>query len=165
MLSQYPRSAFHRLCGAHQRGQQQFATPTLRVHLLGIDISVMRCAKGIFAKGIWGGMGFSPLRWEKGSETPSCGGTRGLRLPRSSCSDLGSEGVSDPFSHRKREDPVPPKIPSVKIPSAQPINLGNDLGIAVTVVHRPELIPEPGGSPIDFTTSAWPKCLRVSGTN
>ena len=58
---------------------------------------MMRCAKGIFPKGILGGTGFSLLWWEKGSETPSCGGKRGLRLPRSSCSDLGNEGVSDPF--------------------------------------------------------------------
>ena len=34
----------------------------------------MRCAKGIFAKGSLGGTGFSLLRWEKGSETPSCDG-------------------------------------------------------------------------------------------
>ena len=30
MLSQYPQSAFQGLCGGHQRGQQQFATQTLR---------------------------------------------------------------------------------------------------------------------------------------
>ena len=64
---------------------------------------IMRCAKGIFAKGFWGCRRFSLLQWEKGSETPSCDGETGLRLPRSSCSDLGNEGVSDPFSHRKRE--------------------------------------------------------------
>ena len=57
----------------------------------------MRVAKWIFGKGIWGCTGFPLLRWENGSETPSCGGEKGLRLPRSSCSDLGSEGVSDPF--------------------------------------------------------------------
>ena len=39
MLPQYSRSAFQGLCGGHQRGQQQFATQTLRVHLLGIDVS------------------------------------------------------------------------------------------------------------------------------
>ena len=61
------------------------------------------CAKGIFARGILGGTGFSLLRWEKGSETPFCDGEKGLRLPRSSCSDLGNEGVSDPLCHRKRE--------------------------------------------------------------
>ena len=66
-------------------------------------VFLMRCAKGIFAKGILGGTGVSLWRWEKGSKTPSCGGKKGLRLPRSSCSDLGNEGVSDPFSHRKRE--------------------------------------------------------------
>ena len=37
MLSQYPRSAFQGFCRDHQRGQQQFATQTLRVHLLGIE--------------------------------------------------------------------------------------------------------------------------------
>ena len=89
----------------------------------------MRCAKGIFAKGILGCTRFPLLRWEKGSETPSCGGEKGLRLPRSSCSDLGTresqtifppqEGVSDPFSHCKRENPVHPKIPLAKIPLAQ----------------------------------------------
>ena len=63
----------------------------------------MRCAKGICAKGFWGCTRFSLLRWENGSETPSCDGKKGLRLPRSSCSDLGNEGVSDPFPHRKRE--------------------------------------------------------------
>ena len=83
-----------------------------------------------------GGTEFSLLRWEKGSETPSCGGEKGLRLPRSSCSDLGNEGVSDPFfppqegvsdpfSHRKRENPVPPKIPLAKIPLAQAIRCGS----------------------------------------
>ena len=61
--------------------------------------SVMRCAKGIFAKRILGGTGFSLLRWEKGSEIPSCGGKKG----------------------RKRENPVLPKIPLAKIPLAQPI--------------------------------------------
>ena len=66
-------------------------------------VILMRCAKGFLAKGIWGCTGFPLLRWEKGSETPPCGGEKGLRLPRSSCSDLGNEGVSDPFPHRKRE--------------------------------------------------------------
>ena len=35
--SQYLRSAFPGLSGGPQRGQQQSATQTLRVHLLGID--------------------------------------------------------------------------------------------------------------------------------
>ena len=48
--------------------------------LLGLP-SLMRCAKGIFAKGFLGCTRFSLLRWEKGSETPSCGGEKGLRLP------------------------------------------------------------------------------------
>ena len=64
---------------------------------------VMRCAKGVFAKGIFGCPGFSLLRWEKGSETSSCDGEKGLRLPRSLCRSMRNEGVSDPFSHRKRE--------------------------------------------------------------
>ena len=64
-------------------------------------------AKGIFDKGIWGCTRFPLLRWEKGSETPFCDGETGLRLPRSSCSDLGNEGVSDPFPHRKREFQTP----------------------------------------------------------
>ena len=66
----------------------------------------------------------------KGSETPSCDGEKGLRLPRSSCSDLGNEGVSDPFPHRKRESqtlfptakgkkPVHTKILLAKIPLEQ----------------------------------------------
>ena len=54
----------------------------------------MYCAKGIFAKGILGGTGFSLLQWEKGSEAPSCGGTRGLRLPRSLGRSMRNEGVS-----------------------------------------------------------------------
>ena len=37
MLSQYPRSTFQGLCGVTRGGQQQFATQTLRVRLLGID--------------------------------------------------------------------------------------------------------------------------------
>ena len=64
---------------------------------------VMRCAKGICAKGFGGCTRFSLLRWEKGSETPSCGGKRGLRLPRSLGRSMRNEGVSDPFFHRKRE--------------------------------------------------------------
>ena len=48
-------------------------------------------------------MGFSLLRWERGSETPSCGGEKGLRLPRSLGRSMTNEGVSDPFPHRKRE--------------------------------------------------------------
>ena len=71
----------------------------------------MRCTKAIFAKGIWGCSGFSQLRWEKGSETPSCDGEKGLRLPRSSCSDLGNEGVPTargslrPFFPPQKEKP------------------------------------------------------------
>ena len=59
------------------------------------------------------------MRWGKGSETPS--------FLRSEHEERGSlrpfsppqQGVSDPFSHRKREKPVHPKIPLAKIPLAQ----------------------------------------------
>ena len=37
MLLQYPQSAFQGLSGVDRGGQQQFATQTLHVHLLGID--------------------------------------------------------------------------------------------------------------------------------
>ena len=90
---------------------------------------MMRCAKGIFAKGIWGCTRFPLLRWEKGSETPSCDGEQGLRLPHSSCSDLGNEGASDPFPTARgslrpffppqKGKPVHPKIPLAKLPLAQ----------------------------------------------
>ena len=57
------------------------------------------------------------MRWEKGSSS----------FPRSEHEERGSlrpfsplqKGVSDPFSHCKRENPVPPKIPLAKIPLAQ----------------------------------------------
>ena len=54
---------------------------------------LMRCAKGIFAKGILGCTGFCLLWWEKGSETPSCGGEKGLRLPLSLGRSMRNEGV------------------------------------------------------------------------
>ena len=38
MLSKYPKSAFEGLSGVAGGGQQQFATQTLRVHLLGTDL-------------------------------------------------------------------------------------------------------------------------------
>ena len=38
MLSQYPQSAFRGSAGVTRGSQQQFATQTLRVHLLGIDL-------------------------------------------------------------------------------------------------------------------------------
>ena len=83
---------------------------------------IMRCAKGIFAKGILGGTGFSLLRWEEGSETPSCGGKKGLRLPRSLGRSMRNEGVSDPFSHRKKESQT--LLPTAKgktpVPSQSP---------------------------------------------
>ena len=61
----------------------------------------------------------SRLRWGKGSETPS--------FPSSEHEERGSprpfflseEGVSDPFSHSKRENPVHPQIPLAKMPLAQ----------------------------------------------
>ena len=65
----------------------------------------------------------------EGSATPSCGGEKGLRLPRSLGRSMRNEGVSDPFPHRKgvsdpfsqlrRGDPVHPRIPLAKIPLAQ----------------------------------------------
>ena len=38
IVSQYPQSAFRGLSGVTTKGQQQFATQTLRVHLLGRDL-------------------------------------------------------------------------------------------------------------------------------
>ena len=40
------------------------------------------------------------------------------------------EGVSDPFSHRTRENPVPPKIHLAKIPLAQCMSYACVLEIA-----------------------------------
>ena len=68
----------------------------------------MRCAKGIRAKGILGCAGFSLLRWEKLSETPSCGEEEGLRLPRSPGRSMRNKGVSDPFPHRKESQTIFP---------------------------------------------------------
>ena len=83
-----------------QRHSQERRTflqkPPSKNRLFSVPDLLMRCAKGIFAKGILGGTGFSLLRWEKGSETPFCGGTRGLRLPRSLGRSMRNEGVSDP---------------------------------------------------------------------
>ena len=72
------------------------------------------------------------MRWEEG-----------LRLPRSSCSDLGNEGVSDPFPHRKREyrkkeNPTHPKIALAKIPLAQRVMQEwdrRDLGLRLGLTH------------------------------
>ena len=77
--------------------------PTMLTYFKGTRL--IGCAKGfsLSLKGILGGTGFSLLRWEKGSETPSCGGRRGLRLPRSLGRSMRNQGVSDPLSHRKRE--------------------------------------------------------------
>ena len=61
----------------HTYEKCKFPEISFRFHLC----ILMRCAKGIFAKGILGRTGFSLLRWEKGSETPSCDGEKGLRLP------------------------------------------------------------------------------------
>ena len=62
-----------------------------------------------------------PLAVGKGSETPSFPSSeheeRGSLRPFS----LLQEGVSDPFSHRKRENPVHPQISLAKIPLAQRI--------------------------------------------
>ena len=76
---------------------------------------VMRYAKGIFAKGISACITLFPFAVGKrvrDSETPSCDWEKGLRLPRSSCSEIGNEGVSDPFPHRKRESQT--LLPTVK---------------------------------------------------
>ena len=52
MSRQYPRSAFQGLCGVTRGGQRQFATQTLRVHLLGIDVGGQgeELTRGIFLK-------------------------------------------------------------------------------------------------------------------
>ena len=63
------------------------------------------------------------LRWGKGSKTPS--------FPRSEHEERGSdvsvspsqEGISGPFSHRKRVNLVHPQIPLAKIPLAQRISM------------------------------------------
>ena len=65
------------------------------------------------------------MRWGKGSETPS--------FPISEHEERGSlrpfsppqEGVSDPFSHRERENPVHPKVPLAQIPLAQRIRVAD----------------------------------------
>ena len=64
---------------------------------------LMRCAKGMFAKGILGFTGFSVLRWEKGLRLSIAVGEEGLRLPCSLGRSMRNEGVSDPFPHCKRE--------------------------------------------------------------
>ena len=71
----------------------------------------LACAKGIFAKGILGGTGFSLLRWDKGSETPS--------FPKSEHEERGSlrpfsppqEGSQTLFSTAKGKTPYLPKSP------------------------------------------------------
>ena len=47
--------------------------------------------------------GVFPFAVGKGSETPSCGGEKGLRLPRYLGRSMRNEGFSDPIPHRKRE--------------------------------------------------------------
>ena len=61
---------------------------------------MMRCAKGIFAKGIWGCTRFPLLRWEQGSETPSFLMLRPRERGSLRLFSPPQEGVSDPFSHR-----------------------------------------------------------------
>ena len=67
------------------------------------------------------------MRWGKGSETPSFlmlqPRERGKLRPFSP----PQEGVSDPFSHRKRESPVHPQIPLAKIPLAQRMKFQDSL--------------------------------------
>ena len=88
--------------------------------------------RGFALRGLGDVRGFSLLRWEKGSETPSCGGQKGSETPsflmlrpreRASLRPLfpPQEGVSDPFSHRKRENLVHPPNPLAQIPLAQRI--------------------------------------------
>ena len=91
----------------------------------------MRCAKGIFVRGFWDVRGFPFCDGQEGSETLSCGGEKGLRLPRSLGRSMRNEGVSDPFPHckrvsqtldlslRRRGNLVHPQIPIAKIPLAQ----------------------------------------------
>ena len=95
----------------------------------------MRCAMGIFAKGIWGGTGFSLLRWEKGSATPFWGGKKGLRLPRSLGRSMRNEGVSDPFSHLKRESQT--LFPTAK---GKPRTSQNPLTILFKIITRIKLV-------------------------
>ena len=64
MLSQYPQSAFLRFsAGCRGGGKQQFATQTLRVHLLGIDSMIVRNQNGGFGECafvlVFGGPGMS----------------------------------------------------------------------------------------------------------
>ena len=47
--------------------------------------------------------GVFPFAVRKGSETPFCGGERGLRLPHSLFRSMRNEGVSDLFPHRRGE--------------------------------------------------------------
>ena len=47
--------------------------------------------------------GVFPFAVGKRSETPSCGGEKGLRLALSLGRSMRNEGVSDPFHHHKRE--------------------------------------------------------------
>ena len=68
-----------------------------------VCVDFLAPTKGFAAKGIWGCTGFSLLRWEKGSETPSCDGEKGPRLPHSLGRNMRNEGVSDPFPHRESE--------------------------------------------------------------
>ena len=56
MLSQYPQSAFHGVLRAPLGGLEQFATQTLRVHLLGLEIqgaaALLRDIRGLGRVGI-----------------------------------------------------------------------------------------------------------------
>ena len=128
-------------------------------------LRLMRCAKGIGAKGFLGMYEVFPfavgkrvwdflLRWGKGE--------KGLRLPRSlgprsEHEERGSlrpfspsqEGVSDPFPHRKRGNPAHPRIPSTKIPLAQRITPQG--------YERRELLQESSGP---SGPKSPPKCPR-----
>ena len=59
--------------------------------------------RGFLLRRFWDVQGFPFCGGKKGLRLPLAMGKKGLRLPRFSRSDLGNEGVSDPFPHCKRE--------------------------------------------------------------
>ena len=113
---------------------------------------LMRCAKGICA-GFRGCTRFSLLRWgkkglrlplavEKGSETPAF--SRSEHEERGSLRPLfpPQEGVSDPFSHRKRENLIHPRNPLAQIPLAQRMstagaNIRVSLAVTLNSIETP----------------------------
>ena len=63
---------------ASQRCVLQFPDAVVLNAVVRRNTKFMRCAKGICAKGFGGCTRFSLLRRKKGSETPSCGGKKGV---------------------------------------------------------------------------------------